>query len=447
MKEHDAAPDPRSTIPSINRLKEEVAGHLGAQCQNERLVTRLARMVAARMRETPRPQTTADLIREVLAPVTRPGPRPMINATGILLHTNLGRAPLRRETVRSALEEVAGYTDLELDRDSGKRGHRDRHFAALARTLWDVEDATLVNNAASAVCLALAALASGRETVVSRGELIEIGGSFRLPEIMSFAGTILREVGTTNKTRATDYARAIGSGTGCLLKTHPSNYRIEGFTEETDLAALVALGREHGLPVVLDLGSGLSEALTFPAVPEPTIEASLAAGPDVLMFSGDKLLGGIQAGIVLGKAAWIQRLRKHPMMRLVRADKLTISIVCHHLRDLAAGVPLPLSRLATVAPEDLKARARVIRDRLNGDWSLVEDFGFVGGGSLPQERRPTLSLTARFPKKTAFARRLRLGEPGVLGLIHDDRFVLNLSAVFPEEDALLIAKVNEAWRS
>lgn len=428
--------DHRQTIPSINRLAAMVGEQVG-EIPHEAAVI-LARGLAQQLRENPGQEVDSPWLASQLAPLLNPGPQPTINGTGILLHTNQGRAPLDRDLILQALDRVCGYTDLELNLDKGKRGHRDRHFARLARMVWGVEDATLVNNAAAAVCVAIAALGELRETVVSRGELIEIGGSFRLPDIMRMAGTKLVEVGTTNKTHIEDYVWGIGPNTGCLFKTHTSNFRIEGFTAEVTLAELVELGRVRKIPVVMDLGSGLSQSLPFPKLPEPSIEDYLKARPDLLIFSGDKLFGSIQAGIILGKRHAVRAVRQHPMMRLVRQDKLSISIICHQLRETFLGKPNPLSQLANTPLAELRARAQLLAAGFSNEVvSVVDDVSFLGGGSLPQEKQPSVSLQIKVKKVDGFARQLRLGNPPIIGYVRNDHFLINMASLFPQQDQLV----------
>ncbi|CAM2005416.1 L-seryl-tRNA(Sec) selenium transferase [Acanthopleuribacter pedis] len=426
--------DRRAKIPNINRVKQVIRAFFPDHDCDERLLLRLARFTTEHVREHAGAVWSPDVCRRLLQPLLEPGPRPLINATGIMLHTNMGRAPLQASVVQQALARVAGYTDLELDAASAKRGHRDRHIAALARLLWPVEDATLVNNAAAAVCLALSALARDRETVVSRGELIEIGGSFRLPDVMTQAGTHLREVGTTNKTRIADFEAAVGPRTGCLFKAHPSNYRIEGFTHEVPLHELTALGRRTGVPVVYDLGGGYSEHLALPAADEPSIEAALAAEPDLLIFSCDKLLGGVQAGLVLGRADLIAQLRRQTLMRMLRTDKLTLSIVCHQLAHVQRGLATPTSRLANQDPAQLERRAAALNSLLGPAWRLVPDETYIGGGSLPAQARPGTALAYDGADKQKLADCLRRGEPGLLASIRGGLLRLNLATVFPEQD-------------
>ena len=443
MKEE--RPDPRTTIPPVNELAEQIRAACPELTLPHALSVRLARLLAARLRRANRGQVEVADLDAVIGPLRSPGPDRVINATGILLHTNQGRSPLDRDTVLAALDDVAGYTNLEMNLTTGKRGHRDMHFATLARLVWDAEDATLVNNAAAGVALALTAMGSGGETVVSRGELIEIGGSFRIPDIMTLAGTKLVEVGTTNKTYAEDYSKAITPNTACFLKTHTSNYRIEGFTSAVTINELTKLGRQHQVPVIMDLGSGLSESLTFPKVSEPFIEDYLKAKPDLLIFSGDKLFGGVQAGIILGTKAAIQKLRKHPMMRMLRCDKLSIGIVCHQLARTVTLKRNPFADLAVTKLDDLKARAQKISDAVPAlGLAITEDKGFIGGGSLPQEARPSVSLSCAPAKPDVLARRLRLGTPPVVGYIREEKLIFNLASIFPEEDAALIEALQAA---
>lgn len=430
MNDEQRGRDPRAQIPSINVLCEQITAVLSQWSIPHGMQVRLARLVAAEARAGQQAVDDA-MIRRTAQGILHPGPQPVINATGILLHTNLGRAPLRQATVQDALMAVAGYTDLEWDRDSGKRGHRDRHFAAMAQSVWGVEDAMLVNNAAAAVALSLSALAAGGRTVVSRGELIEIGGSFRLPDIMALSGTTLVEVGATNKTKLDDYRRALQEPTACLFKAYPSNYRIEGFTAQVDLRDLVQLGREHKTAVIMDAGSGLPADLPFPELGEPTIEDYLRAEPDVLIFSGDKLFGGVQAGLILGNRECLQRLRQHPMNRMVRCDKFTIALVCHQLRDTLLGRIHPFAALANTRPEVLRQRAdRIVSACKGWPMTVVEDAAFVGGGSLPREQRPAFAVRVEVNSVEALAATLRRHEPAIVGHIHRGGLQLNMAAVF-----------------
>lgn len=438
--------DPRVKIPPVRDLIRRLEVFPSLKDLPHAAAVRLARFVADHMRAGKRAELSDDALAHLLAPVLRPGPRPVINGTGIFLHTNLGRAPLDRDLVLEALDAVSGYTDLEFDLSTGKRGHRDRHFADTARLLFGVEDALLTNNAAAAVGLSLAALAGGGETVVSRGELIEIGGSFRLPEMMAFAGTRLVEVGTTNKTKLEDYRRAHGPQTACFMKAQPSNFQIEGFTHAVSLEDLCELGRELKVPIVMDLGAGLSDDLPFPEVPEPSIEACLNADPDLLIFSGDKLFSGVQAGIVLGKKAVISKLRKHPMMRMVRLDKLSIAVICRQLTAIKHGRELPLSRLALTPVETLKQRAESILAKLNSEFrgsvQVIAGDAFIGAGALPTEKRPSVCLAIRHEKPNRLAAKLRNTPESVVCYVQQDLVLLNLATVFQDQDGLVADVLN-----
>ncbi|MEE9274661.1 MAG: L-seryl-tRNA(Sec) selenium transferase, partial [bacterium] len=317
--------------------------------------------------------------------------RPVINATGVVLHTNLGRAPLSEAAARALLDVAQGYSNLEYDLAAGRRGKRGLPVEDLLRRLTGAEAALLVNNNAAAVMFALQVMAQGREVVVSRGELIEIGGSFRIPDIMRVSGARLVEVGATNKTRLGDYADAIGPETGLLLKAHTSNFRIVGFTEEVSREDLASLGRERGVPVLEDLGSGC--LLDIPGIPaEPSVAASVAAGMDVVTFSGDKLLGGPQAGVVVGKAPWVEKMKRHPLMRALRLDKLTLAALEATLRAYldpeAALAEVPALRMLSEPPEAPGKRAETLLAALGEAAGrlrpeVVKTTSRVGGGALP----------------------------------------------------------------
>ncbi|OGL60132.1 MAG: L-seryl-tRNA(Sec) selenium transferase [Candidatus Tectomicrobia bacterium RIFCSPLOWO2_12_FULL_69_37] len=385
---------------------------------------------------------------DILRADQRPRLRPLINATGIVLHTNLGRAPLSEAACEALLGVARGYSNLEFDLESGKRGRREGAMEELLCRLTGAEGAVVVNNNAAAVMFAIRLMAEGREVIVSRGELIEIGGSFRIPEIMAQSGARLVEVGATNKTRLEDYESAIGPDTGLLLKAHTSNFRIVGFTEEVPRERLVALGRERGLPVLEDLGSGC--LLPVPGLPaEPTVAASVEAGVDLITFSGDKLLGGPQAGIAVGRAGWVQKLKKHPMMRILRPGKLTLAALEATLRayldpGTAAGA-LPALRMLAEAPESVGRRVRALLDALGPelrgklDAREVETTGKVGGGALPLAELPSRAVALApgglSPDETE--ERLRRNDPPVIARIHEDRVLLDLRCVREDELPLL----------
>ena len=367
--------------------------------------------------------------------------RPVINATGVILHTNLGRAPLSREAAARVAALAAGYTNLEYDLGTGARGRRDVHAEALICRLTGAEAAVVVNNNAAATLLTLAALARGREVIVSRGELVEIGGGFRVPDVMAQSGAVLREVGTTNRTRAADYAAAIGDRTAAILRVHPSNFRIEGFTERPSLEDLVALGRRFTIPVIEDLGSGLLIDGLAPLRQEPRVAESVGAGADVVMFSGDKLLGGPQSGLIVGRRGLLEAVRKHPLMRAFRVDKMTYAALEATLLAYVAGRPdeIPAIRMISMTAEDVGARAARLGELISSGrltTTVVEGASTIGGGSAPGSTIPTRLLRLSHGSLTAdaLAERLRTLDPPIVARIEDDHVVLDLRTVSEEQD-------------
>ena len=375
--------------------------------------------------------------------------RRVINATGVIIHTNLGRAPLASAAVERVAALAVGYSDLEYDLAEGRRGRRDVHAERLICRLTGAAAAVVVNNNAAATMIALGALAAGREVIISRGELVEIGGGFRVPDVMQQSGAVLREVGTTNRTRAADYAAAIGERTGLILRVHPSNFRIEGFTERPSLEELVAIGRRFNVPVVEDLGSGLlpMPGLKAPACvrEEPIVSDSIAAGADAVMFSGDKLLGGPQAGIIAGTEKAVSAIRRHPLMRALRVDKMTYAALEATLQEHAAGrapEQIPIVRMMTMSLEEIDARARALAATLNGSGvqaEVVDGHSTIGGGSAPGSALPTrlVAITHRSLNATDLEARLRGGDPPVIARIENERVVLDLRTVDRDEDAVL----------
>jgi len=348
--------------------------------------------------------------------------RGVLNATGVVVHTNLGRAPWPCSARVGALEAM-GYCDVEMDLETGRRGGRMDGVRRLLHLLTGCESALVVNNGAAAVLLALTALARDREVVVSRGELVEIGGSFRVPDVIASGGARLREVGTTNRTRAADYEAVIGPETALLLRVHPSNFRVVGFTEAPSRAALVALGRRYGLPVVEDLGSGSLDGEWG----EPSIRDAVAEGVDLAIFSGDKLLGGPQAGVIIGRADLVARLREHPLYRALRIDKVLLAALERTLGDHLAGVSPPVLRMLALDPAELRARA----ERLAGHLALLgvgaevrEDVGWAGGGALPGHALPGFVVRVH-AEAAPLARALRSGEPPVVARVADGAVVLD----------------------
>jgi L-seryl-tRNA(Ser) seleniumtransferase len=367
--------------------------------------------------------------------------RRVINATGVVLHTNLGRAPLSAEA-RHAVAEAAGYATVEYDLETGGRGSRTHHLGELAAELCGTPAATVVNNGAAALVLVLAALAHDREVVVSRGELVEIGGSYRLPEVMTAAGSRLVEVGTTNRTRIADYRAAVSERTGLLLKVHRSNFRIVGFTEEATLAELVALGRERDRPVVHDLGTGaLRPARTGPLAGEPSVEDAVRAGVDLVVVSADKLLGGPQAGVIAGDAALVERCRRHPLARAVRVDKLQRAALeatfAAHRRD-PVPVDVPTVAMLHADTDELHERAARMAAELGPAARVVATTGLVGGGALPGTELPGWGVALDVADPDALAAGLRDVDPPVIGRVDEGALVLDLRTVPPPQDTELV---------
>jgi len=400
------------------------------------LLVSAARSALARAREELQAgEEPGDLVERVeseLAAARGARLRRAINATGVIVHTNLGRAPLAREALERVNAVAGGYSNLEYDLGEGGRGSRQDHVAPILRRLTGAEAALVVNNNAAAVLLALAALAEGREVLVSRGELIEIGDGFRIPDVLARSGARLREVGTTNRTRARDYDRAIGPETGLLLRVHQSNFRVVGFTEQPRLADLVRVARAHGLPVVDDLGSGaLFASSSLLLGDEPTARASLEAGADLVCFSGDKLLGGPQAGIIVGRAELVERLRRHPLQRALRADKLTLAALeatlALYLDPELAAREVPVLRMLAEALETVRARAQRLASLVGGD--VEPTVGRVGGGALPLTELPSFACAV----EEELASRLRETEPPVIGVVRDGRCLLDCRTLRDEE--------------
>ncbi len=379
----------------------------------------------------------------LLADCRRPGLRRVINATGIVLHTNLGRAPLAAEALQAVCAVASGYSNLEMDLDAGERGSRLAGVEPVLRALTGAEAGLAVNNCAAAVLLALAGLAGGGEVIVSRGELVEIGGGFRIPDVIVQGGARLVEVGTTNRTRLADYRAAIGPATRVLLKVHQSNYRIVGFTEETALAELAALAQETGLLVVHDLGSGAMGPLG--PLHEPTPRDSIAAGADVVAFSGDKLGGGPQAGLLAGRAGPIAVLKQHPLMRALRLDKMTLAALEATLRlHEEGGAAIPVLLMLRQTPEELAARAARLCALLGPVARVEPSDGFAGGGTLPTDTIASRAAVLTVPGVEAFARRLRLHHPAVVGRIAGGALWLDMLAVRDDEVSEIASAVAAA---
>jgi len=396
---------------------------------------------------------------EELAASLRPSLCPVINATGVVLHTNLGRAPLAAAALHHIVETAKGYSNLELDLATGERGSRYEHVEEILCRLSGAESALVVNNNAAAVLLSLNTLAEGKEVIVSRGQLVEIGGSFRIPDVMKKSGARLVEVGTTNRTHLRDYEQAVGEKTALLLRVHTSNFRILGFTAEVPLRDLVALGRSKDLPVMDDLGSGcLVDLPSFGLDPEPTVQEAIQAGADVVTFSGDKLLGGPQAGIIVGKKRYLNPIKRNPLNRALRIDKLTLAGLESTLRFYLAGElalnDVPAFRMLTASVAELERRAKHLLKELAKRIgsvcriSLKNESSQVGGGALPIQDLPTkvLALAPSKISATDLERRLRNSTPPVIVRIKENEVLLDLRTVAKEEEKALIQILDNALR-
>ena len=443
---------PRRRIPSVDALLRSEPGRRAAATFGRALVKRcVADVLEAARAAAERGQTPADadtLLATAVAAAARAagGPVTVINATGVILHTGLGRAPLPDAAVEAVGRAARSYTDLEIDLDSGGRGRRTARAETMLRALTGAEDALVVNNGAAALLLALAAIGGGRQVVVSRGELVEIGGGFRIPDILRASGAKLVEVGTTNRTRVGDFREAIGERTALLLKVHPSNYRIVGFAAAPTAAQLGSLARSTGVPFVYDLGSGLLDLEDGALAEEPSVVDALADGADLALFSGDKLLGGSQAGVVVGRADLVARLRKHPTARAVRVDKLQIAALESVLATILAGGrdTLPVwSRLREPLPA-VRVRARTIAAGLGDGATVVASVASVGGGSLPGSEIASAAVRIATPDAEALGVRLRTGRPAVLARIDGDALLLDARTVTDDEVETLVRAVRRA---
>ncbi len=417
-------------LPSVDEL---------ARRSDDPLAVEAARRVLARAREEikagGRPGDLAERLREELDSARAPHLRRVVNATGVIVHTNLGRAPLAEAALDRIRDIARGYSNLEYDIAAGGRGSRQDHVTTMLQGLTGAEAGIVVNNNAAAVMLALAALAEGRDVLVSRGELIEIGDGFRIPDVLERSGARLREVGTTNRTRAADYEVAAGPETAMLLRVHQSNFRIVGFTEQPRLEELAQVARSHELVLVDDLGSGA----LVDVGDEPTARSSLAAGADLVCFSGDKLLGGPQAGIVVGRADLVEKLRRHPLQRALRADKLTLAALEATL-TLAIDAPeqIPVVRMLRESPETVRARATRLAELVGGE--VEETVARAGGGALPLTELPSFACAV----EEELAAKLRTGDPPVIALVRDGRTLLDCRTLTDAEVDEAVAAVRAA---
>lgn len=443
------------SIPSIEQLRQRPKLLALEPTYGRAAIVDALRAEAAALRaESAAGQAPDDVVNAIetaaierLTSECAPSLRRVINATGVVVHTNLGRAPLARAAAARVAELSAGYTNLEYDVGAGARGRRDVHAERLLCRLTGAEAAVVVNNNAAATLLVLAALATGREVIISRGELVEIGGGFRVPDVLAQSGAVLREVGTTNRTRAADYAAAISDRTALILRVHPSNFRIDGFTQRPSLAELIDVARRFDLPVVEDAGSGyLSGALDVADAAlreEPVISESITAGAGAVMFSGDKLLGGPQAGIIVGRNALLTRIRAHPLMRALRVDKMTYAALEATLEEYAADRAqsnVPVAAMIAMPLDAIERRARALADALSATGihaSVVDGESTIGGGSAPGATLPTKLVAIEHESAGEIEKRLRDYRIPIIGRIENDRVVLDLRTVDPVDDGTL----------
>jgi L-seryl-tRNA(Ser) seleniumtransferase len=436
-------------LPSIDRLLQDARlAHLP-----HALTVSAARDVLDQARSALRnggwPFELADLprlIEERVQTATAPKLKAVLNASGVVIHTNLGRAPLSRAALQAAEDAALGYSNLEYDLAAGERGSRHTLVTDVLRRLTGAEDALVANNNAAALLLILSALAQGREAIISRGQLVEIGGGFRIPDVMRQSGVRLVEVGTTNRTYAADFSDAITPDTALLLRVHSSNFAQVGFVHQPTLEELVEVGARHTLALVDDLGSGaLLDTTCFGLAHEPMVQTSVNAGVTLIAFSADKLLGGPQAGIIVGHAAEIARLRRHPLMRAIRPDKLTLAALGATLGAYVRGAAereIPVWRMIATPPEVLRDRAAALAARLGA--SAVETRSAVGGGSLPGQTQASWAVALHADSAATLAAKLRTANPPVVARIDDDRVLLDLRAILPEQDTLLEQAVSGA---
>ena len=451
------SPNPLRNIPSVGELLEspQLKGLVDRISRNA--VVGAVRTVLDEMRtevQTAAAEMTLPNVPDLAERIARrimesetPLLRPVVNATGILLHTGLGRSTLADEAIAEMADVAKNYASVEMDLPTGRRSHRSQAVEGLVKELIGAEAALVVNNNAGATMLTLAALAAGREVIVSRGQLIEIGGSYRLPEVMSASGAVLREVGATNKTHLHDYAKAIGEQTAVLLLVHPSNFVVVGFTESVELPPLVELGHKHKLPVIHDIGSGaLVDFGQFGFHGEPMANESIQAGADIVLFSGDKLLGGPQCGIIAGRKSLVDKIEKHPLARALRVDKITMAALAATLRlyrdPAKAKLSVPILQLLGTSVENLKNRAERLAPQMAAVKTVVSsaeaisDITYLGGGSIPTQQLLTWCVAIRPASGSVdrLAAALRTGTPAVVGRVREDHLLLDMRSVFPRQD-------------
>jgi len=447
-------------IPSVNDLLESPQLKKIVENVNHQVVADGVRTFIDELKETissateeieiPTPTEMADKIADWLHVEQREYLRPVINGTGIILHTGLGRAPLAQPALDATVAIARGYASVEVDLADGQRGQRVKAVEKLLCELTGAEAAVVVNNNAAATMIALATVATGKEVIVSRGQLIEIGGSYRLPDVMECSGCKLKEVGTTNKTHATDYSSAIGEETGAILKVHPSNFEVVGFTKTVSTKELVKIAHANDLPMIDDVGSGaLIDFAKFGLSDEPIVTESIKDGADIVLFSGDKLIGGPQCGIIIGKRKYIDQVLKNSLMRAMRVDKMTLAALAATLRlyrnTETAEQEVPVLRMLSMPEANLKLRAEKIAAQIQGQsWlescEVKESQSMLGGGSLPTRKIPTWCVAIRTSDTSVnqIASRLRSSNPAVIGRVQKDTLFIDMRTVFPEQDITLV---------
>jgi L-seryl-tRNA(Ser) seleniumtransferase len=450
------------SLPSVDKLISDERIKDLESSYSRTFVVEVARQVLEESRQSisrgeaaPSSNSLVNSVSDRIRALTEPTLRPVINATGVIIHTNLGRAPLSRETIAAMEKASKGYTNLEFDLDAGVRGHRDVHISSLLCRLTGAEDAMVVNNNASAVLLALTALCKKKEVIVSRGQAVEIGGGFRIPDVMRQSGAKLVEVGTTNCTYVTDYENAITPRTVALLRVHSSNFRVVGFTEQVAIADLARLGEQYTLLVFDDLGSGcLLDTARFGLSPEPTVQDSVSAGAALAMFSGDKLLGGPQAGIIVGKKHLVEKLRKYPMARAVRIDKTRLAGLAATLTHYLKGEveqKVPVWQMISMPLDEIERRAQAWAECLGPLGTVMGGESVVGGGSLPGSTLPTWLVVVKGSPKArgpslaqGLAQKLRASQPPVIARIEGNALLLDPRTVLPDEDQAVVEALQNA---
>ena len=440
-------------LPNVNSILENDAVQEIVSLYKRDWVVELVRETIDQARETiskghacPTLPEIISTIKDRVALLTVQSPRRVINATGVIIHTNLGRSPLSDNAMEAALAASAGYSDLEFDLSSGRRGSRQSHLQSLLKEITGAEASLVVNNNASALLLGLSALADGKEVIVSRGEAGEIGGGFRVPDVMEQSGAVLIDVGTTNRTYVRDYANSLTPQTGVFLKAHASNFRVEGFTAEVSIGELVELGRANDIPVIHDVGSGaLLDTDKYGLAHEPTPQESISAGAGLVMFSGDKLLGGPQAGIISGDRALVEKLSRHPLARAIRFDKISLAsltaTLMHYLKG-EAEAKIPIWKMISADPDQIRLRAQKWKESLQVDAEIIESKSAVGGGSLPGETLNSWSLAIDsagvLGGAQALVTRLRENVPPIIARIEGDKVLLDPRTVMENEEDLVV---------